>query len=85
MARVIVQQGVRYARYDSGGYLESWWRREKGQKSDYVERLGVFTGLAFEYDVKLNEPEAHPETDGWPRKRDVPKQKRARPRAEDLI
>jgi len=83
---VVVQQGVRYGRYDSDGYLTSWWRREKGQKANYVESLGVFTGDKFQYDVDLNQPEAHPETDGWPRNWSAfKKTRRPRPRAEELI
>lgn len=85
----IFQQGVRYAEYDVGGFLHSWWRKPKDAKADYVEKLDVLKGRTFKYDAEFNSPDTDEETDGWPRRlpEDLkPKTvRKPRAKAEDLL
>lgn len=70
MRGTIVQQGVRYAEYDSSGMLHSWWRKLPGASlPKYVEKLDVLSGRTFAYDVSFNDTKdpAAEETDGWPK------------------
>lgn len=85
---VVYEERGYYAEYSACGMLHSWWRKLKTAKSaNYVEKLNCFRSV-FHYGVKIRDPEAHPETDGWPKRieHDAPTPpKKKRKTAKDLL